>query len=271
MYPFHKYVGCGNDFILFDNQDLNFPHTNLKLIQKLCCRHWGIGADGILLLEPSLQADARMRIFNADGSEAEMCGNGIRCFAARLHALNVNQSSFCIETMHRLIKVHIKNSHIYVEMGAPQNIRWNQKIKCLDRIVEVDYLDTGVPHIVLFVDQIEKVDMSLLGPTLRNHEAWGAKGANVNFVQVLPNNQIKLRTYERGIEGETLACGTGATAAALSTAYKKKMSPPITVKTKLNEKLVISFLLKNQVFSEVEMAGSVQSVFKGEIHLTNFI
>ncbi len=263
-------MGCGNDFLLFDTRYQDFPHTHTDLMKRLCHRHYGIGADGILLLESSARADVRMRIFNADGSEAEMCGNGIRCFVAWLQHLGFNQSVYSIETMHRIITAQVKDSLIYVDMGVPQDLQWELDINFLDQSVKGHYLNTGVPHVVVLVDQLENVDVNHWGAALRHHVMWKPQGVNANFVQILSKQKIKVRTFERGVEKETLACGTGATAAALVVAYLENWDAPIQVETHSKENLTISFMRTDQSFSKVEMAGSAFQVFEGKVDLNQW-
>jgi len=267
---FSKYVGSGNDFVLFDNRNRKFPYFHPHLVKKLCHRQLGIGADGIILLECSAKADVRMRIFNPNGSEAEMCGNGVRCFVAWLQTLGFTRPLYTIETMHRILSTKWENSVVFVDMGAPQDIRWNRTIEFLDQKLIAHHLNTGVPHLVIFVDQVRSVDVELWGETIRNHPMWAPHGVNVNFVQVLSEQKIKIRTFERGVEAETLSCGTGATAGALATAYLENFSEPIIVETKSGEELTITFAREDQTFSKVGMTGSAYCVFNGELDLAAF-
>lgn len=265
--PFAKYVGCGNDFIFFDHRDPFFPSENKTLIQNLCHRQKGIGADGIVLLENSVQADYKMRIFNADGSEAEMCGNGIRCLMRFLEHLGLSNSSYKIEVANRILHLTHQGSHINVNMGEPTDLRWNILIEYKHINYRVHYLNTGVPHVVLFVDHIDEINLAELGPYLRYHKAFAPQGTNVNIAECLPNQILKIRTYERGVEGETLACGTGATAVALAAHYQYQYSSPIRIETRLGEFLTISFQSDENNFSHVLMAGPASRTFQGTISL----
>lgn len=265
--PFSKYVGCGNDFILFDNRAHDFPLEDRSLISKLCHRQCGIGADGIVFLESSLQADFRMRIFNRDGSEAEMCGNGIRCLMRFIQDLGFNNSFYHIETMQRLLKVAVSEGGVCVEMGNPTHIQWDILFNGEDQTYELHYLNTGVPHIVLFIEDIDQIKLDRLGPYIRYHSLFAPEGTNVNLAQVSSSSCIKIRTYERGVEGETLACGTGATAVALATAYKYGYEGPLSIETRLKENLIIDFRRDKNTFRDVTMTGPAYRTFQGTIFL----
>lgn len=267
METFAKYTGCGNDFILFDNTLNRFPSHDKKVIQHLCHRQKGIGGDGLILLENSTQADYRMRIFNPDGNEADMCGNGIRCLARFLEHLGKKQSTYRIETPKRILTLSHQGPHIAVEMGNPVDMRWDISLPIDNILCQIDFLNTGVPHAVLFVNDVDIIDLNVLAPHLRFHPVFQPDGTNVNIAQIISKDKIKLRTYERGVENETLACGTGATAAALAAAYRFNLVGPITVQTKLNEYLVISFKLDKGIFSHVTLTGPAHRTFQGTVAL----
>lgn len=267
MFSFAKYAGCGNDFILFDNRQGTFPLEHPGIIQSLCNRKQGIGADGVLLLENSSNALARMRIFNSDGSEAEMCGNGLRCFAKWLATLGYDSPTLSIEVMGRTLKTRRAGEGISIEMGAPQNIAWNIPISFNGRLLTVHHINTGVPHTVLFVNDINAINLAEWGPYLRNHPHWMPKGTNVTVAQQIGNEKYKIRTFERGVEGETLACGTGATAAALAAAYLNHLKSPLVIETLSKEELTIDFSLEKGNFSQVALTGAAQLIYKGEIVL----
>lgn len=248
---FCKYQGAGNDFILIDNRQKIFAADKAE-IQKLCHRRFGIGADGIICLENSSTADFAMRIFNADGSEAEMCGNGVRCLAAFVRRLGLcHKSRFSLQTMQRLLTINFQEENIEVEMGAATGVE-----KHPDLVV----MNTGVPHAVIFSENIHEVELKRLGPEIRYHTRFAPQGVNVNFVQQEGPQKIAIRTYERGVEDETLACGTGCTAAALAAHLVLDMPSPIAVKTASSEIVTISF---NKDFEDVRMSGKATFVFEG--------
>lgn len=271
MASFEKYAGCGNDFILFDNRQGTFPLDHPGIIQSLCSRKQGIGADGVLLLENSSHADARMRIFNSDSSEAEMCGNGLRCFAKWLQTLGYDSPTLSIEVMGRFLITRQEGDGISIEMGPPQHIEWNIPVSYNARLLTVHHMNTGVPHTILFAKELDTIDLADLGPYLRNHPLWMPKGTNVTVVQQLGKKKFKIRTFERGVEGETLACGTGATAAALASARLCDAISPIVIETLSKEELIIHFAFENGNFSEVTLTGAAQRIFKGEIVLQEAI
>jgi len=264
-WPFVKYAGCGNDFILFDNRKDLFPKDNKSLIKTLCHRQWGIGADGLILLESTARADFRMRIFNADGSEAEMCGNGIRCLVSWYHSLiSSPQKSYTVETLHRLHQATVEGPNICIDMGVPTRIEWDVPITYQEKLLKFHFLSTGVPHAVLFHDDIDSIDLAQLGPFIRHHPYWGPGGTNVTLAQPIDATHFKMRAFERGVEGETLACGTGATAAALAAAYHLKGSSPLTIHMPAGN-LQIGFSLSENIFSAVTMTGPAIPIFEGAI------
>jgi diaminopimelate epimerase len=265
-WSFAKYVGSGNDFILFDNRSGTFPILQ-SVIQRLCQRQWGIGADGMLLLEYSTQADFRMRIFNSDGSEAEMCGNGLRCFVKWLASMGIQGQPYRIEVMQRLLTAAQVGDAICIEMGSPRNIQWNIPLRFENQFLLVHYINTGVPHVVLFVKNVEEVNLEKLGSYIRNYSLWMPKGSNVTVAQQTGNGRIKIRTYERGVEGETFACGTGAAAAALTAARHYCCSSPVSIETRSGETLSIGFTVEDLKFSNVTLTGSAECTFQGEIDL----
>ncbi len=266
-WPFTKFVGSGNDFILFDNRSASFPYNQSGLIKKLCHRQWGIGADGVLLLELSMHADCRMRILNSDGTEAEMCGNGLRCFVKWLKVLGFRRQSYRIEVMNQIVAASHVGEQVCIEMGFIRDICWNIPLQFEDGNLIVHHLNTGVPHTLLFVDDVDQIDLAKIGPYIRQHPIWKPQGTNVTLLQQVERHRLKVRTFERGIEGETLACGTGATAAALSAAYQCNMTGPIVIETRSGEELTVSFSLHDQQFSHVTLTGSAHSTFGGEVDL----
>ncbi len=208
--------GAGNDFVMLDNRDLSIKLDG-PAIARLCDRHRGVGADGVLLAEPAQDgADFRMRYYNADGGEAEMCGNGARCFARfvnRLHEGRLDGLSF--ETLAGMISAEFPGDQVRINMSAPHGLKLDQALDVAGQRLAVHSVNTGVPHAVVFVEDLDGVDVPRLGAGLRYHEAFAPKGTNANFARITGPGQIAIRTYERGVEDETLACGTGMVACAL--------------------------------------------------------
>ena len=264
--PFSKYSGCGNDFILIDNRDGVFPNDNIPLIRKLCERRTGVGADGIILLENSVIADYRMRIYNADGGEAEMCGNGIRCLMKFVHSLEPTRTSCTFQTACGLVKTKLIDEEVEAEMTSPQDIAWGVSLPIEDKNLTLHRLNTGVPHAVIFVEQLQDHSWMELAPHIRYHSYFGKAGTNVNFAK-LERDTLRLRTYERGVEGETLACGTGATAVALAAAKIYGLSSPVTIYPASGEALQIGFTYEDSQFSRVLMRGPALHIYKGELVL----
>ena len=268
---FTKMVGAGNDFIVIHGP----LKTNLsQLAARMCDRHSGIGADGLLVLQPSKKADYRMRIINADGSEAEMCGNGARCMAAYIvKTQNEKRKTFGMETLAGTILSEANGETARVRLSDPRDYQPNIPIKVNGRVLHVHYVDTGVPHVVVFVDSLKIVDVNAIGPVIRFHKQFKPRGTNVNFVEQLDKNFIELRTYERGVEAETLACGTGSVAAAII-AFRQahlqiteKKQAIMKVKTASKEVLEISFDLKGETVSNVWLKGSAKFIAKGEYYV----
>lgn len=259
MIPYSKYTGCGNDFIVIDNRQPVF--SQLHSIPEICDRNTGLGADGVILLEKSRHADYRMRIFNSDGSEAEMCGNGIRCLMKFLHEVGEQSSSCSVETMLKNLRLDLDGEDVCVEMGDPFDIHWEREVDGLT----MDYLNTGVPHAVIFVQELESIDPNLIGPSIRYHKSFAPKGTNVNFARLNSSGVVQVRTYERGVEAETLACGTGATATAIAAARKYQLKSPVMVQVQSGEQLKIGFDWSGQRPTHVTMTGPARKLHSGYI------
>lgn len=258
---FSKIVGSGNDFVIIDNRKGNIRNRK-SLALKLCNRKFGIGADGLIFLEKSLNADYKMRIFNPDGSEAEMCGNGLRCVLRFLKEKNlISQNIIKIETKAGILEGKVKDKRIKVEIKIIEEPKLNIKIPIDNTTVIGHYINTGVPHTVIFVEDVNKVDIERLGPLIRFNKIFGNSGTNVNWVEIFKRDTIKIRTYERGVEGETLSCGTGATASAIICSLIEKFKSPIKVLTKSGEILKVYF---NEGFKKIYLEGSTFYSFKGE-------
>ena len=266
---FTKMNGAGNDFVVLDNRK-NSLSLEGRDIARLCDRHRGVGADGLLAVEPAEgSADFRMRYYNSDGGEAEMCGNGARCFArfaARLMGSHPDTISF--ETQAGLITAVLEGELVTLEMGRPQDHRDPQSLTLGDSSHQVHFINTGVPHAVVFVSEVEKIDVQILGSALRWHTAFSPKGTNANFAQVIAPDTLLLRTYERGVEGETLACGTGVCATALLHAVETGAESPIHVKVRGGDTLRVDFQ-KNPdgSFAAAKLTGPADFVFEGTISL----
>lgn len=261
---FTKMTGAGNDFVVIDNRSKSIALDSEK-IQKLCDRYFGVGADGVLAVEPGEQgADFRMRYYNADGGEAEMCGNGTRCFARFVQPW-IKKETVSFMTMAGLIRARYVGDEVEINMTRPTDLKPGQILSTTLGKQTVHSINTGVPHAVLFVEDLAQAPVFELGRELRYHEAFAPKGTNVNFAKVTGPQRIDVRTYERGVENETLACGTGVTAAAILANYIKKMPTPILVGVKSQRVLKINFKSSGDNFEDVTMQGPAEFIFQGEI------
>lgn len=248
---FVKYEGAGNDFIIIDDRVPFFPTEDSDFIQKLCHRRFGIGADGVILLQNDGIADFRMRIFNSDGSEAESCGNGLRCLARFIADIQGEISASYKIWMHdQIVEAFVEKEKISIALNNPRNLTLNIQ-------QDVHFVDTGVPHAVVFVPDVAKVNLHQEGKALRSHPCFGPKGSNVNFASLNPDRVISVRTFERGVEGETLACGTGAAAVAAIAAQVHNLPSPIHTRFPGGD-LEISFTDRG-----LKLAGPAVRVFEG--------
>ena len=212
---FTKMHGAGNDFILIDNREEKVRLGRSQMV-ALCDRHRGVGADGVILLKPSNgKADWAWDFYNSDGSTGEMCGNGARCFARFIQKqAQWSKDVVSFETGAGIITAQFHGSRVTVSLTEPGELRLNEELQVAGERLTVHSVNTGVPHAILFVPDADKAMLQQLGPEIRHHTRFAPKGTNVNFVQVLGPNHIRVRTFERGVEGETLACGTGVSASA---------------------------------------------------------
>lgn len=270
---FYKLQASGNDFILID-QKLNYKN----FAKRYCQRKFGIGADGMLVIEPSKTADFKMRIFNSDGSEAEMCGNGARCAGLWAEICRERPRPFpsikfetkagLIETT-SLFKRGNNYGNVAVKMSKPFGLRIDLPIKVLGKTIKADFINTGVPHTVIFVEGIGNIDVAGIGREIRFHKQFQPAGMNVDFVEIVKEDRINIRTYERGVEAETLACGTGSVAGAVLANYKlfpedeRINKYKIDVGTQSGEVLSVSFSRANKEISDLWLEGKAYLVYKG--------
>ncbi|HEV7926340.1 MAG TPA: diaminopimelate epimerase [Verrucomicrobiae bacterium] len=265
---FTKMNGAGNDFVLIDNRSRQTELQPAQIV-RLCDRHKGVGADGVILLVPCVsgKADWAWDFYNSDGSSAEMCGNGARCFARFVRRLTGGDGPISFETRAGVITALFKDSNVTVNLTPPKDLKLRQQVPLTLGVAKINSLDTGVPHAVLFVPDADKAMVSILGAEIRNHPHFAPKGTNVNFVQVLGQGRIRVRTYERGVEGETLACGTGVTASALITAELRAYPSPVQVQVQSGDTLEISFERSNGQFTQVGLTGPAEFAFEGRIEV----
>lgn len=269
---FAKYSGSGNEFLIVDNRSRNFPDQDRNRISSLCCRDSGIGADGILLFEDSEIADFKMRILNRDGSEAEMCGNGIRCLAHYLFSKKLTSSSCRIESLSGIYSLHVEGDLVSLDAPPPHSVKWGLSLSFSTRSYKAHFLNTGVPHLVFFPEP-DSPPFETLAPLMRHDPIFAFEGTNVNFAQWKDNHTLTIRTFERGVEGETLACGTGALAVAYvafhynqyrQSLFKKATietaNSPICIIPASKEPLWISFNWENEKLVSMTQKGVVNFI-----------
>ncbi len=269
---FHKLTGSGNDFIIINNFDGNYDFDFFKkMTPYVCNRNNGVGADGLIVLNKYEGMDFRWDFFNADGSVAEMCGNGSRC-AARLYSLMTGKNDISFMTLAGVIHAQVRDGLVKIRLSDPANFIPHMDIYVDGDIIKGNFINTGVPHFVIYYeDNLENVPVKELGRKIRYHDRFSPAGTNVNFVSPAGKNSIKVRTYERGVEDETLACGTGASASALVCGYLRKVESPVEVITTGGEKLYIYFKLEKENFKDVYLEGAVKIICEGYIYLDEII
>ena len=267
MLRFTKMNGAGNDFVLIDNRG-GGVHLNRSQIVLLCDRHRGIGADGVLLLEKaSNHVDFRMRYFNADGGEAEMCGNGARCFARFANKVAGAEGKISFETPAGVISAELAGDLVTLQMTEPTDLRLNITLPVANEDKSVHFINSGVPHVVIPVSRIDDVDVRREGSAIRYHKMFLPKGTNVNFIEKRGPKKIAVRTYERGVEGETLACGTGVVASVLIFAVTENTGSPIIVIARGGDELQVGFENIDNQFRNVTLTGPAEFVFEGTIEV----
>lgn len=253
---FYKYQGAGNDFVLIDNRNYVFDKKDTNLINRLCDRRFGIGADGLILLESDKNSDFAMVYFNSDGNQSTMCGNGGRCIVAFAKKLGIIDNETTFSAVDGLHYATIKDELVALQMTD---------VRKIDTHDNYTFLDTGSPHHIEMVKDLVNYDVFTNGASIRNSDLYGIAGSNINFVEKVNQAEFDLRTYERGVEDETFACGTGATATAIAmhnTGESSANSIKLNVK---GGELHVSFVEKNGMYSQIFLTGPAAFVFKGEI------
>lgn len=257
QFEFFKYQGTGNDFIMVDNRRDEFPKNDTKLVARFCDRKFGIGADGLILLENDEISDFKMIYFNADGNEGSMCGNGGRCivaFAKFLELIETNTSFSAVDGLHH---AGIDGSLVSLQMGDVDEIREKP---------DYFFLNTGAPHHVQLVSDLKNFDVFSEGKKMR-YGLYGQKGSNINYVHQKSDKLFAIRTYERGVENETLSCGTGVTAVALAMHHSGKLKGKEAKIEVLGGELEVRFDFENESYKNIWLVGPAEQVFKGIIEL----
>lgn len=252
---FYKYQGAGNDFVIIDDRNNSFP-VSQELIARLCNRYFGIGGDGLILLQNDAESDFKMVYFNSDGRESSMCGNGGRCAVRFAHNLGLIQNETKFNAIDGIHEAIIEGNKIHLKMTDVPEVFAN---------MDFVFLNTGSPHHVEFVKDVEKVDVQKIGARIRSGEPYFEEGTNVNFIEITGENSLKIRTYERGVEGETLACGTGVTAAAIAAFETGKLKENEIHVAALGGNLSVKFeRTLSGSYENIWLTGPAELVFQGE-------
>lgn len=264
--PFYKMSGCGNDFILIDNRSGRWNEfANPAFVRAVCREKLSVGADGLIFIETSDTADFKWRFYNSDGSLPEMCGNGARC-AARFAVLNgIAPETLTFETLAGIIHARVTGSVVKTQLSPPRDLRLGQVLEVAGATLAVHSINTGVPHAVIFSDDLDAVPVKELGAKIRFHGHFQPAGTNVNFVNIAGDGAVHIRTYERGVEGETLACGTGSVAAALVAIALGRAASPVTVKTRGGELLNIYAEPAGPPFAQAWLEGGASLIYTGDM------
>ncbi len=265
-FKFTKMSGAGNDFIVFDNRDGKIPEERSEFIRRICQRRFSVGADGVLILENSDRAHFKMRYYNADGGEAEMCGNGGRCISRYAYLKKIAPAKMSFETVSGIHYAEVSGENVKLRMQAPRDLSLHLPIELNGQEISVNFINTGVPHVVLFVDNVAAIDVKKLGEEIRYHRRFMPEGANANFVQIINQGQIKIRTYERGVEAETFACGTGTVAAAVVGAALGRLKSPVEATTQGGALLKVYFDILDKQAKNMFLEGDAKVVFEGILY-----
>jgi diaminopimelate epimerase len=270
---FTKMTGAGNDFVVIDNRS-GMIANGAVVAKKLCDRHWGIGADGLLLLEEGKKGSYRMMYYNADGSYGGMCGNGGRCIALFAHRRGIAPSRHQFEAIDFEYKAEVTGNVVTLAMKDPSERQMNVSLSMGGRKIRGHFINTGSPHVVIPVDQIsmrkkglESVNVVKLGRQIRNAKQFRPEGSNVNFVERTKEDTLRIRTYERGVENETLACGTGSVACAVIGNMIWRMRPPIFIIPRSGVALSVNFTVKANQQRNISLTGPAEELFRGTIEL----
>ena len=262
---FWKMHGAGNDFILADDRALAFPATDQAWIARVAARRTGVGCEGVILIQPSDQASFRMRFFNPDGSEVEMCGNGARCVARLAHEIGAAPADMTIETAAGILRAAAMGGQVRLHMTPPRDWRLAGSLILARKKIAYHFVNSGVPHAVVPVKDLAACDVQALGSGIRYHKDFAPKGTNANFIAVTGPQALHIRTYERGVEAETLACGTGIVAAALVAGRQGWVKPPVRVTAASGDVLTVGFRLTRNGAEDVTLLGPAVHVFKGTL------
>jgi len=262
---FAKASGAGNDFVLVNNIAGDLRVDLARLAVAACDRHFGIGGDGLLVLEKSLRADFRMLYYNADGSSGGMCGNGGRCIARFALLEGVAGKNQRFEALDHIYNAEIGEASVRLGMKDPADYRTGLSFSVGGKRMNGIFIDTGAPHAVFFQENLEDLDVLNLGRAIRRDPAFTPSGTNVNFVRLGGGSTVEIRTYERGVESETLACGTGSVASALAASRLHALQSPVSVRVRSGETLNVHFSTTGNTWTDVILEGSAHMLFNGSM------
>ena len=261
--PFTKTSGAGNDFVIIDDRRGILPEDKAALARVICSRHFGIGADGLLILEESQRASFLMIYYNADGSHGGMCGNGGRCIARYAFLKGIAPAAMRFEALGKTYRAVVEGATVTLHMNDPHSLMHGERLLVNGTMIDGTFIDTGAPHFVIPIDNLESADVQGIGTAVRHHPLFEPEGTNVNFMTAPQGNSISIRTYERGVEEETLACGTGSVACALVASLPGNVGDHVRVRVRSGEELLVRFRKMNSGFSDVSLCGSAHILFTG--------
>jgi diaminopimelate epimerase len=262
---FWKMHGAGNDFLLIDDRKMEFPASEPEWIERISARKTGVGSDGILLIQDSEKADFAMRFFNPDGGEAEMCGNGARCIARLAHEIGVAPAKMTIDTAAGRLGAEMVGDDVRLFMTDPVDWRMDRTLKVEGQDIGYDFLNSGVPHAVVVVENLAEHDVEGMGAAIRYHADFQPAGTNANFIAVTGEQALSVRTYERGVEGETLACGTGMVASAVTAGKAGRVASPVKITAASGDVLEVDYELTQDGARDVTLLGPAVHVFEGTL------
>lgn len=266
--PFMKLSGAGNDFVIVNNMQQIVDSTDtdfVNFVTKVCQRRMSVGADGVLLVEKADEVDFRMRYFNADGGEVETCGNGARCISKFAYLNGIASEQMRFLTNAGIYESEVVGENVKVRMSDPTDVRFNIPLQLEDGMHTVGFANSGVPHVVFFIDDLEGTDVFNIGRQTRHHNDFKPAGTNANFIRIQSPERLDIRTYERGVEDETLACGTGSIASAVVSATLGKVTSPVSVKTASGVILKIHFDMEGGEARNVYLEGDARIIYTGEL------
>lgn len=262
---FWKMHGAANDFILVDDRAQTFPVSDRTWIAAIAARRTGIGCEGILLIQPSSKANIRMRFFNPDGGEVDMCGNGARCIARLAHEIGAAPDAMSIETPAGIVRAEVRGEQVLLHMTEPKDWRMSRTLTIDNQPLSYSFVNTGVPHVVVNVENLDSIDVQKMGSRIRYHADFAPAGTNANFIRITGPDSLRVRTYERGVEGETLACGTGITACGLIAGKLGLVRSPVKITPASGDRLEVNYEPTTDSARNVTLFGPAVHVFEGEL------